>query len=142
MNHHDAGDFAVPDWHERLQVLIAERRTAPFVWGKNDCCMFAADCALAVSGIDLAADVRGTYASGFGAARVLKEIGGVEAAGARAGEEVMPLMACVGDLGLLNEGERALLGVCVGNAWLVPTGAGLGAHPLDAARKAWKVAHG
>lgn len=64
----------LPDWRERLAAFIARRRTQPFVWGASDCCLLAADAALAITGHDYAAPLRG-YDSAFGAARRLLELG-------------------------------------------------------------------
>lgn len=62
------------DWRARLCDLIHERRTTPFVWGGSDCCLWAADAALAMTGHDFAAPLRG-YGSQFGALRALVRLG-------------------------------------------------------------------
>lgn len=49
------------DWPQRLAQFFLERRAQPFRWGKNDCGLFAADAVLAITGVDLAADLRQTY---------------------------------------------------------------------------------
>ena len=138
---HDASLTTPCAWRAALDALVAECMRKPFEWGVHDCCMWAADCVLATSGIDHAADVRGTYSDAAGALRVLAQLGGIEAVGARAGAEIPPLAAAVGDVGLIESAGRQLLAVCVGQVWLAPAAAGLGAHPLPEARKAWRVAH-
>ena len=122
-----------------LQVQ-AERMARPFRWGVHDCCLWAADCALALSGVDHAATYRGTYSSAAEALRLVQQLGGLDAIGAMAGPECPPMCACVGDVGLVTDEGRELLGVCMGTVWLVPASHGLGALPLDAAVKAWRVA--
>ena len=47
------------DWPERLAKFIANTRQKPFVWGENDCCLFAMDCVEAITGHDLAEPYRG-----------------------------------------------------------------------------------
>jgi hypothetical protein len=49
------------DWPEQLHRLIRARWDTPFQWGVNDCGTFAADVVLAMTGVDIAADVRLTY---------------------------------------------------------------------------------
>ena len=58
------------DTRQAADALIAERRLMPFARGTNDCCMFAADAVLAMTGRDLAADWRGTYSDDRGALHV------------------------------------------------------------------------
>lgn len=62
------------DWRERLSLFIVERRDRAFDWGEADCCLTCADSALAMTGEDFAAPLRG-YRSAFGAARRLLELG-------------------------------------------------------------------
>lgn len=65
----------LPDWPERLSDAIKAASGRPFSWGAHDCALFAADCALAVTGIDPLEPVRGAYASERGAMRVLRRLG-------------------------------------------------------------------
>jgi hypothetical protein len=138
--HHDASLTTPNAWRTALDALVAARMTQPFEWGKQDCCLWAADCVLASTGIDHATDVRGSYSSAAGALRVLAELGGIEAVAGRAGEPIPPLAAGVGDIGLIALDDRALLAVCLGAVWLAPTARGLAAHPLPEATQAWRVA--
>lgn len=62
------------DWRARLCALIDARRSAPFQWGVRDCCLFGADGVAAMTGDDLAHDLRG-YAGPIGAARALRRAG-------------------------------------------------------------------
>ena len=67
----------LPDWPARLAAFLEERRAAPFAWGTNDCCLFAADAVLAITGLDLAAKWRGSYLNAAGALKALKDGGGM-----------------------------------------------------------------
>lgn len=127
---------------ERFEALLRERKAAPFEWGRNDCCMFAADCVQAITGADLAADLRGEYSTAQQAARVLAQLGGIEAAAARAGDEIPPLCAAWGDIGLVTLEDRQLLAVCTGMNWVAPAAAGLAVRSLPEAAKAWRVRRG
>ena len=101
--------------------------------------MFAADCAVINGGADPFEDKRGTYSDAAGALRALAEIGGIESAGARFGAPIRPMMAMVGDVGIVPSGEREALAVCAGSVWLAPAADGLAALPLESARMAWRV---
>lgn len=130
-----------PDWHQRLIKLIEERKAQPFEWGSNDCCLWAADAVLAMTGDDPAADLRGAYCNARGANDVLGKLGGIAAAGARGGEEIPPLCAQVGDVGLVSsDGSRDSLAVCIGEHWLAVVKQGLGLVDLACASRAWRVA--
>lgn len=139
---HDPMNIQPCEWRERFDALVAERMSAPFAWGANDCCLFAADAVLATTGIDHAADFRGTYDDAGSALRVLRDNGGLEAVASRAGDPIPPMTACVGDVGLVEHERRELLAVCAGAVWLAPAAQGLAIMPLEAARSAWKVTHG
>jgi hypothetical protein len=127
------------DWQSRLAELVAARMDAPFAWGSNDCCLFAADAVLAVTGTDPAADLRGAYTDERGALRVLARLGGVAGiAEARAGAEIVPALARPGDI-VLGAIDRECLGVCTGLHWHAPSAAGLVCAPMSAALRAWRV---
>lgn len=66
-----------PDWRIRFRTFIEERRYAPFIWGENDCCLFACDAArvVLVGGYDFADGLRGRYSTAIGAARIFKKLG-------------------------------------------------------------------
>jgi len=56
-----------PDWPERLQRAINERRALPHAWGSNDCALFAADLVAAITGQDFGVMFRGRYSDEAGA---------------------------------------------------------------------------
>ncbi|ARZ01305.1 hypothetical protein NE897_06670 [Yersinia ruckeri] len=60
-----------PDWQQRLAQTLQVASERPFLWGQHDCCLFAADCAIAVCGVDPLADYRGQYDSALSARKVL-----------------------------------------------------------------------
>lgn len=136
-----------PQWQTRLAALIEQRMAAPLVWGRHDCCLFAADCVLAVTGHDPAGDLRGRYSSEEQAREQLARLGGlVELAIARAGPVVAVRHAQIGDIGIVRRGaacpDGPALAVCGGEHWLAPGRLALVAHhPRDIAR-AWRCTAG
>ena len=130
----------LPDWQLRLATLCKERSSAPFKWGAHDCCLWAADCVVAVTGIDPAAKLRGTYSGAISAAHVLEEHGGVEAiATAALGEPVPVGFAAIGDIVCIEVDGRKSLALCNGMAVLATGLDRLECLSLDCAVCAWKV---
>lgn len=127
------------DWQAHFAAFVAERRAMPFAWGSNDCCLFAADAVLAMTGQDPAETLRG-YASAIEAARIVEGRGGLrEIATAALGDEVAPAMAAIGDVVLIANEGRDLLAVCNGGTALAPGEHGMVVLGMDAALAAWKV---
>lgn len=127
------------DWQTRLHTLVMQRWGMAFGWGVNDCCLFAADAVQAVTGVDLAADLRGRYATAAEAARVLDELGGVlEIAAARLGPEVSPGMAQPGDVGATVQAGRDTLAVNAGGHWFAPAPIGLVVVYDHQVQRAWR----
>lgn len=126
------------DWPERFDAFLAERRAQPFAWGVQDCCLFAADAVLTLWGIDPAEGLRG-YRSASGAARIVKQLGGIERIGAtRFGPPCAVALAQVGDIGLVHTDGRDSLAVCGGAHWIAPGEQGLEALPISEVRSAWR----
>lgn len=129
------------NWPRILEDFIESRRKTTFTWGVNDCCIFAANAVRLLTGQDFAADLRGTYKTKLGAARVLKKHGGIEGIMARTAlSEQAVEFAQRGDVVQLGEGHKATLGVCVGSAAaFVNSIGGLVLCPLNACSRAWRV---
>lgn len=62
------------DWRTRLAELVIARRFLPMQWGSRDCCLFAADAVLEMTGVDFAEGLRG-YRTPKGALRALRRAG-------------------------------------------------------------------
>ncbi|WKB52317.1 DUF6950 family protein [Eleftheria terrae] len=130
----------LPAWRDRLAVLVAARLRQPFAWGQHDCALWVADAVHALTGQDPAAELRGRYHSALQAARLVAERGGLQALGtALFGPPIGPLLARVGDVGLVVDEGRELCAVCNGDHWLAPGAAGLVALELSAATVAWRI---
>lgn len=130
------------DWPERLAELVAARRDTPFRWGEHDCCLFAADAVLAITGEDPAASFRG-YASEAEAERLLGAAGlegTVATALADFGAGAChPGFAQRGDLALVVLGNQPTLTVVVGDQIAGPGPDGLVFLPLGRALRAWSI---
>jgi hypothetical protein len=135
---HDPTKTVRDEARERFEALVRARLREPFSWGTHDCCMWAADAVLAKTGRDPAAEFRGTYSDAMGAARLLESLGGIASVGAMVGEEIRPLQATWGDVGMLTGEGREMLAVSTGTLWLATSENGLSAHALGSAARAWK----
>jgi hypothetical protein len=132
------------DWQTRFAALVAERWAQPFEWGTRDCCLWAADAVQAITGQDLAADLRGTYADLRGGLRTIAAVGGLPAlCTSRLGPQILPAQAQPGDVGLVDEGEafHALV-VQAGGHWLGQGADGLRPVRPDQVLMAWRCTHG
>lgn len=128
------------DWQMRYAALVQERLAAPMVWGQHDCCLWASDVVLALTGVDPAASLRGQYVSEKQALRLVRSLGGLEAiASAALGVSKSAALAQIGDVLLLTQSGRSLLAVCNGGHALAVGEQGLQIAPLPLRGKAWSV---
>lgn len=137
----------LPDATPRLRSLLAARARQPFVWGRADCWLLAADAVLAVTGRDPAADVRATYTDRRAAARLLRHHGGWAQVLADRVGAALPAGAVPwpGDVVQLPVACGQLLGgAAMGVVWagtVVAQGAaGLVQLPLPPAARIWRAA--
>ncbi len=134
------------DWTTRMYEAINEQRYHTFTWGRSDCFLFAANIVQAITGEDLAKDIRGKYESPKEAHRLLKEYSGggvAEALGRLAEElgctEIAPLMAQRGDVVIVETELGDTTTICVGENVMSFTTTGLGIYPLSKAKRAWRI---
>ncbi|MCW2255699.1 hypothetical protein M2263_001790 [Providencia alcalifaciens] len=128
-----------PQWATRLPETLRAAMSRPFSWGEHDCCLFAADCAIAVCGVDIAEKVRGRYKTKSGALRVLKtEFGNLEHGLSGFFVEITPDKASRGDIVMFDGDDGKTLGVLWGSKlWAVTEN---GAMPVNHKPiKAWRV---
>lgn len=115
-----------PDWHNRLIAVIRAAEKRPFLWGEHDCCLFAADCAEAMTGDNFSDGWRGTYDSETGAKKALLRGGGsLEKVLAKYLDEVPVKMAQRGDIAVVENAGTRCAGVIYGGAVWVPGETGL-----------------
>jgi hypothetical protein len=127
------------DWQLRFSEFGKARASMPFAWGSNDCCTFAAAAVEAQTGADPMASVP-AYDSAAEAARMMEEGGGLEQlASSLIGPPVPAAMAGVGDIVLVVNAAREMLGVCNGINVLAPGEAGMVVLGMESALAAWKI---
>jgi hypothetical protein len=131
------------NWPSLLAAFLADEK--PFVWGRRDCCLFAADAVLCITGIDPAIDFRNRYTTAQGAARVLKKYGGLEGAAERItmdhGMMEIPVsMSQRGDVALIDSPLGDALAVVNLKGGVTAQGPdGPTHHNICVARRAWMV---
>ncbi|MET3441395.1 hypothetical protein ABIC94_002153 [Variovorax paradoxus] len=123
----------------RFAEFGKQRAAMPFEWGSNDCCSFAATAVEAITGVNPMVGIA-PYDSAIEAARMTEEGGGLaQLATSLLGSPVSPVMAAVGDVVLVINVGREMLGVCNGVNVAAPGAAGMVALGMDAALAAWKI---
>ena len=135
----------VQDWPLRLAHFIVKRERVAFAWGSQDCCLFTCDAVREMTGVDMAADFRGTYTTAIQAARVLKAHGGVERIAERETEragfgEVFRTLAGRGDMAMTETRHGPALGVCLGRVCAFPGKSGLQFVPTLNCSRFWRIA--
>ena len=133
----------LPNWPELLAGKIDAARQQPFIWGKNDCCLFAAHCVEIITGVDLVGDYR-SYKTKAEALRLLKKYGGVAGiAEAIAKEQGIPKVSALhaqrGDVCLFDIGRGDTLGIVAGEHIFAPGPKGLIGFPVLQAVRAWRI---
>lgn len=117
-----------PDWPERWNAFVEERRNRPFQWGANDCGLFAADAVLAVTGTDIAKDWRG-YRTERGALNRVKKVGGMRHFLTLPEKHIGLAQRC--DMVLVDLDGRETFGIVDIGRWFGPGEHGMLSRPLD-----------
>jgi hypothetical protein len=128
------------DWPERLARFIDSRRYEPFAWGRNDCALFAADGILEMTGVDLAAELRG-YTTSLAAMKRVRDAGGMEALALVAGlRPVSRGFAQRGFLTLAPSAHGDTFGLNAGNGyWCAPGETALVFRPIGEVKTVFEV---
>jgi hypothetical protein len=125
------------NWATLLANTITAAKERPFSWGSNDCCLFAADCALVQTGVDPALLWRGKYKTKLGATRLISRAGGLVNILDSHYKRVNPKHASRGDLVLFDGPNGETVGVFFSGVWAVTE---IGAANVDATPKLiWRV---
>jgi hypothetical protein len=116
------------NWERALSCYLTECSNTAFAWGEHDCCLFAANTVLAMTGTDFAAPFRGKYSTALGSVRALKRYGSGDLHSTLIdvlGSPVPNLLAKRGDVALVEIDGQLSAGIhynsvwCVGDAGLV-----------------------
>ena len=124
------------NWEKLLNDYLSQ--VGPFEWGANDCCLFAANGVLAMTGEDYAKPYRG-YKTAKGALGKLKDIGVNGVATKALGEPKPPTLAKRGDVVSFESGDGLALGLCIGAKIAAVGQDGLIMLPMNQALQAWSV---
>jgi hypothetical protein len=127
------------DWQVLFSEYIKSRRHTPFEWGQNDCCFFAADWVSKLYGVSVAAEHRGTYTTALGAARLIEQLGGLDAIAGQYLDPIEVSFASVGDIVMIENAGRDLLAICNGATSFGPGADGVAVLATSLAKKAWRV---
>jgi hypothetical protein len=129
------------NWPTLLAAFLKHRQSQPFCWGKNDCCLFAADAIQVITGVDHASEFRGRYTTAIGAKRALIRYGKGDIKhtfNAKFGKPIGGLNASRGDISLVNINGEDIVGVVFGNIYVVSE-PGLLQLPLSQALGIWSI---
>jgi len=133
------------NWHIHLAHFIEAERERPFAWGQHDCCLFCADAAVIVCGVDPAEGYRGNYHDEASAYAILQELGARTIAGVWSNCFLtVPVKAMQrGDIALVQQkgfDHPASVLNFGGRLWgIAPGDQGLRTLPLSKALQAWRV---
>lgn len=128
-----------PDWEKRLREFIESRRHTSYALGSNDCCLFVADAIHAMTGEDLAADLRG-YTDGETAQEIIDSHGGmINLVSTFLGDPQGPLVARRGDVVCVKTAAGEAVGICVGNHGAFVSAERLAFWPLDHCNHSWRI---
>lgn len=130
----------VQDWRQQLEACVARAAARRFRYGGHDCCLFAADVVLALTGRDVAADLRG-YRGRRQALEILSREGGFVPMVSRlmGSEPIQGALATRGDVVFGHPIAAGALGVCLGRTVAFPASEGLAFAPRLVIECAWRV---
>ncbi|WPJ68021.1 hypothetical protein STOPSMEL_45 [Sinorhizobium phage StopSmel] len=134
----------LPDWRRRFEDAIDEIKARPFDWSLHECGTgLAGHLVLALTGVDCAAQYRGTFDSPAGAVRVMRDAG-FDNLGDMVADllpEVHVSEASVGDIAAIPDDTPFgyALGVVNGERIFVLMDNGIGTVDLLDATRAFKV---
>ena len=138
-----------PDWQSAFDEFLIANSARPFVWGQWDCCLFVADAIRAITGEDLARDLRARYSSlrearwilraRFGSASIERSVAKLFALAGL--PEVSPRFAHRGDPVIARGGSDFQIGVVGLNGSIVINSEtqGLIEIPRTLAVRAWHI---
>ena len=143
-------------WETReLAAYLNDKVNSTFVWGPNDCCLFAANAILAMTGTDISSDFRGKYSDEASAFSLIKTVtGGTTVADAAAycaakhglfewvkNGKPAPLYAQRGDLVVVSNDGNIIAGIVdLSGRYVASIGqGGILRLPLSTIQRAWHI---
>lgn len=124
----------IDNWPKALSAYFRSMEKVPFKFGENDCGLFACGAVQAITGVDLAADLRGTYSDAEGEKQVLLEIA------AKAGLQSIDVKkAQRGDVALHIGKNGPSVMVVDGTHCIGPGENGFVIVPMSECSEAWRI---
>ncbi len=126
------------DWPSRLSAFVASARVRPFEWSVQDCATFARDWIETATGERV---FDPPYTDARSAAQYIEAQGGMRAAASAVLGEPManPMAAGRGDVALVENAGREILGVVMGEYVAAPGGDRVLMVPRAAIVAAWSI---
>ena len=132
------------DWPTLLSNFISSHHSKEFKYGEHDCCLYACDAVLAMTGVDIAEEFRGYDKDTL--PKILKESKGVAGIATKITKKfnlatIPPSFAQRGDLAYLKDASgQAVIGIVSmrGDVY-VASELGVVAFPIDQCIRAWRV---
>lgn len=130
-----------PDWQLKFADATREAHSKRFKWGEHDCCLWVADCVLAITGKDFAVTWRGKYSDEQGAYELIKSGESLTkmVSSVLGLEPVHPNFGNVGDVALVFTGGKEALAICNGSSVLIPSRTRMVSLPMTSVKKIWKI---
>lgn len=126
----------VENWESKLASYL--ENVGPFEWGKNDCCLFAANAVEIMTGVDYAKKYRG-YKTKLGAAKKLKGKLLDQVLSEELGFPINSKMTKRGDVVLFKTGGEQAVGICVGAQFASISESGLVVLSMQHATMGWAI---
>lgn len=130
------------NWDRLLAEYVESCRQMPFEWGVHDCCLFPANAAKLITGIDYAAEFRGHYSTEIGAKRALLRYGQGDLASTLShilGDPVPLLSLRRGDIALAHDGNSPAVTLMYANQFLHAHEQGIRSVRRDYIQLGWRI---
>lgn len=131
-----------PDWKARLDDAISTASHLNFHYGQHDCVLFVAYCVDRMCDTDYVQRIKSTfsYTDELAAINIIQGYGGFKAmVNDWLGHSVPALQAKPGDVVLLINERRFVLGIMEGAVAVAPTEHGVIGLPMSQAACAWRI---
>lgn len=129
----------VENWPSVLMAMVEKAEREPFVWGKNDCCLWVADIVKAMTGKDFAEGMRGKYSTIEEAVEIYNGFSLLEYINTILENRISINFAQRGDVVMAKFPVGETLGICIGGMAAFKTLTGLIQIPMLNCDHAWRI---
>ncbi len=129
----------IENWPTVLMDMVEKAESEPFVWGKNDCCLWVADVVLAITSRDFAVNLRGKYSTEKEATLLYDGYTLKHLIGSILGASVSVNFAQRGDVVMCKFKAGETLGICIGAKAVFKTETGIIQVPILRCDFAWRI---